>query len=76
MLCTVPEIVDLVGGIDAEQCFPVNEFGRSQEVKAIVESIFSQILLSSKEEICEIISRLKWRLNLEKKVNSNYISAI
>ncbi|KAK9223225.1 hypothetical protein WN944_011667 [Citrus x changshan-huyou] len=67
VLCTVPEIVDLVGGADAEQCFPVNEFGRSQEVKAIVESIFSQILLSSKDEICEIISRLKWRLNLEKK---------
>lgn len=76
MLCTVPEIVDLVGGADAEQCFPVNEFGRSQEVKAIVESIFSQILLSSRDEICEIVSRLKWRLNLEKKVNSNYISAI
>ncbi|KAH9746784.1 Mannose-6-phosphate isomerase 1 [Citrus sinensis] len=47
VLCTVPEIVDLVGGADAEQCFPVNEFGRSQEVKAIVESIFSQILLST-----------------------------
>lgn len=76
MLCTVPEIVDLVGGADAEQCFPVSEFGRSQEVKAIVESIFSQILLSSRDEICEIVSRLKWRLNLEKKVNSNYISAI
>ncbi|KAL9456765.1 hypothetical protein AB3S75_005902 [Citrus x aurantiifolia] len=67
VLCTVPEIVDLVGGADAEQCFPVSEFGRSQEVKAIVESIFSQILLSSRDEICEIVSRLKWRLNLEKK---------
>ncbi|KAL9453262.1 hypothetical protein AB3S75_008960 [Citrus x aurantiifolia] len=67
VLCTVPEIVDLVGGVDAEQCFPVSEFGRSQEVKAIVESIFSQILLSSRDEICEIVSRLKWRLNLEKK---------
>lgn len=68
VLCTVPEIVELVGGADAEQSFPVKELDRNQEAKAILVSIFSQILLSSKDEICEIISRLKWRLNLEKKV--------
>ncbi|KAJ4709919.1 Mannose-6-phosphate isomerase [Melia azedarach] len=67
VLCTVPEIVELVGGADAEQSFPVKELDRNQEAKAILVSIFSQILLSSKDEICEIISRLKWRLNLEKK---------
>ncbi|KAK3189281.1 hypothetical protein Dsin_028842 [Dipteronia sinensis] len=39
----------------------------SQYVKAGLQSIFSQILLSSKDKIGEIISKLKQRLKLEKK---------
>ncbi|KAK2633705.1 hypothetical protein Ddye_032576 [Dipteronia dyeriana] len=52
VLCTIPEIVELVGGADASRilvCEP-----DSQEVKAGLQSIFSQILLSSKDKIGEL----------------------
>ncbi|XP_031248215.1 mannose-6-phosphate isomerase 1-like isoform X2 [Pistacia vera] len=67
VLFTVPEIIELVGGADAEQWLPVNEMDKNHELEAVLESIFSQILLSSKDKICQSLSKLKWRLNLEKK---------
>lgn len=76
VLCTVPEIIELVGGADAEQSLPVNEMDRNHELEAVLESIFSQILLSSKDKICQSLSKLKWRLNLEKKVPSNHVSSL
>ncbi|GKU90304.1 hypothetical protein SLEP1_g4310 [Rubroshorea leprosula] len=67
VFCNVPETLELVRGADKEQfaCF-INEKG-SQEGKAILQSIFSRLMLSTKDEITQMISKMKKRLSLEEE---------
>ncbi|XP_050374427.1 mannose-6-phosphate isomerase 1-like [Argentina anserina] len=67
MLRTVPEIAELVGVVDAEKILLVGERHENGKVNTDLEAMFSRLMLSSKETISKIISRLKRRLNLEKK---------
>ncbi|EEF35365.1 mannose-6-phosphate isomerase, putative [Ricinus communis] len=65
MLCTFPEIVELVGDSNVKQFLHMNEQDRDDKGKTFLQSIFSQIVLSSSDEICELISNMKRRLHLE-----------
>ncbi|PQQ01036.1 mannose-6-phosphate isomerase 1 [Prunus yedoensis var. nudiflora] len=67
MLSSVPEIAELVGVRDAERILLVNEQHENGKSKTDLESIFSRVMLLSKDTISEMISKLKRRLNLEKK---------
>ncbi|PQQ04519.1 glutamine--tRNA ligase isoform X2 [Prunus yedoensis var. nudiflora] len=67
MLSSVPEIAELVGVGDAERILLVNEQHENGKSKTDLESIFSRVMLLSKDTISEMISKLKRRLNLEKK---------
>lgn len=68
MLSSVPEIAELVGVGNAERIPLVNEQHENGKSKTDLESIFSRVMLLSKDTISEMISKLKRRLNLEKKV--------
>ncbi|KAK9276546.1 hypothetical protein L1049_006080 [Liquidambar formosana] len=67
VLCTVPEIVDLIGGADAEEFLHVNEQLGNEKVNAVLASIFTQLMSSSKDAIHDVIFKLKRRLNKEKE---------
>lgn len=68
MLSSVPEIVELVQEADAEKFSNDSEQDGREKVKPLFESIFSQIMSSSKGAVREAVSKLKRRLSLEKKV--------
>lgn len=70
MLRTVPEIAELVGVADAEKILLVGERHENGKVNTDLEAMFSRLMLSSKETISKMISKLKRRLNQEKKVTS------
>ncbi|GLT43486.1 hypothetical protein SLA2020_174290 [Shorea laevis] len=67
VFCNVPETLELLRDADKEQfaCF-INEKG-SQEGKVILQSIFSRLMLSTKDEITQMISKMKKRLSLEEE---------
>nr|XP_011464099.1 PREDICTED: mannose-6-phosphate isomerase 1-like [Fragaria vesca subsp. vesca] len=67
MLRTIPEIAELVGVADAEKILLVGERHESGKVNTDLEAMFSRLMLSSKETISKMISKLKRRLNQEKK---------
>lgn len=73
MLNSVPEIAGLVVVGDAERILLGSEHHENGKAKTDIESIFTRLMLLSKDTIAEMISRLKRRLNLEKKVLSSYV---
>lgn len=68
MLSGVPEIVELIGKADVGQVLHVNEHMGEEKVKAVLESIFIQLMSSHKDTISELIFKIKRRLNMEKEV--------
>ncbi|KAJ9140756.1 hypothetical protein P3X46_031364 [Hevea brasiliensis] len=65
VLCSVPEIVELIGSGNAKQFLLVNEQDRDKNAKAVLQSIFSQLVLASRDKIGAMISNIKSRLLLE-----------
>ncbi|KAF8399107.1 hypothetical protein HHK36_014973 [Tetracentron sinense] len=68
VLHSVPEIVELVGSVDTDQVFHVNEQDRKDKIRAILQSIFTQLMSASKDAISNMVSKMKSRLNIENKV--------
>ncbi|XP_075660640.1 mannose-6-phosphate isomerase 2-like isoform X1 [Castanea sativa] len=68
VLCYVPEIVDMVGSAYANQILHINEQDGEEKVKSILRSIFTKLLLASKEMITKVISNIKSRLQIESQV--------
>lgn len=68
VLCSVPEIVELVGGGNAKQFLCVNEWDGSEKGKELLESIFGELMSASNDATREMVSKMKRRLNREKKV--------
>ncbi|KAM7270452.1 hypothetical protein ACFE04_029666 [Oxalis oulophora] len=68
VLLTVPEIVDLMREAGKEKCLVFSkQNGNEEEAGSILQSIFSQVMLSSKNTISRMVSKMKTRLNLESK---------
>lgn len=63
----------MVGSREAEKLLHSFEHDEDGKVKAVLESIFSQLMLSDKDTISEITSKIKRRLNLERKVIASYL---
>ncbi|KAI9161735.1 hypothetical protein LWI28_020251 [Acer negundo] len=68
VLQKVPEIVELVGTVDANQVLHINEQDGEEKVKSVVQSIFTQLMTASKEMTTKVVSKLKNRLHMESQV--------
>ena len=71
MLCYVPEIVDMVGSAYANQILHINKQDGEEKVKSILQSIFTKLMLASKEMIMKVLSNIKSRLQIESQVSCN-----
>lgn len=64
----VPEIVELVGTADAEQYLSINEEDESGKAKSILQSIFTKLMSAKKDQVAEVVSKLKSRLEVQSQV--------
>ena len=71
VLCYVPEIVDMVGSAYANQILHINKQDGEEKVKSILQSIFTKLMLASKEMIMKVLSNIKSRLQIESQVSCN-----
>lgn len=69
MLKDVPEIVELVGNEPANQVLDVSEQDGKEKVKSVLQSIFTQLMSVSKEMVLKVITKLKYRLQMESQVS-------
>lgn len=68
ILSNVPEIKELVGLDDTSKVMEIKEHDRLEEVKAILQSIFTKFMSADKDTVSELVLKLKSRLNEESKV--------
>ncbi|PIA33301.1 hypothetical protein AQUCO_04100015v1 [Aquilegia coerulea] len=68
VLCSVPEIAEFVGNVDADQVLRINEQNGEEKIKAVLRSIFTQLMSADKDAVAEMVNKMKTRLTLEKKV--------
>ena len=69
MLCDVPEIVELVGSVYANQILHIDEQVGEEKVKSVLRSIFTELMSASKEMITEVLSNIISRLKMESQVS-------
>lgn len=72
VLQNVPEIVELVGSVDANKVLQINEQDGDQKVKSVLRSLFTQLMTASKEMTTKAISKLKSRMLIESKVSGRF----
>ncbi|KAK9114997.1 hypothetical protein Syun_021794 [Stephania yunnanensis] len=65
---SVPEIVELVGQAYADQVLHASEQDGVEKLKAVLKSIFSQLMLASEDAVHETVIRMTSRLIKESKV--------
>lgn len=70
VLNSVPEIVELVGHVEAGQVMNIKENDGEEKVKAVLKSIFTQLMSASKDAVSGMVSKMRNRLNIENKVRA------
>lgn len=73
VLQSVPEIVELVGLVDANQVLHIRELDGEEKVKSVLRSTFTQLMTASKEKTAKAVSKLKNRLHNEIKVSGTIL---
>ncbi|KAI3981788.1 hypothetical protein MKX01_027773 [Papaver californicum] len=68
VLLTVPDITELVGSVAAELLLSVKEEDGEEKIKPLLRSIFTILMLASKDLVSEMVSKMKDRLTAESKV--------
>ncbi|KAF7820019.1 mannose-6-phosphate isomerase 1 [Senna tora] len=68
VLRTVPEIVELVGNANANMVLQVSNHDGEGKVKAVLQEVFTKLMSASKEQVTEVVNRLKSRLHKESQV--------
>lgn len=68
VLNDVPEISEVVGHVYVDQVLNATENDEEEKQKAVLQSVFTQLMSASKEMISKVLPKLTTRLNLEKKV--------
>nr|DAD31823.1 TPA_asm: hypothetical protein HUJ06_010674 [Nelumbo nucifera] len=68
VLLSVPEIIELVGSKSAGEILHANKQDGEEKIKAMLQSIFTQLMSTSEDEISGAVSKLKTRLNMENKM--------
>ncbi|OVA04969.1 Mannose-6-phosphate isomerase [Macleaya cordata] len=68
VLHNVPEIVELVGSVEAEQVLHVNEQDGEENKKFVLQQIFTSLMSACKDSVSKMVSKMKSRLIMENKV--------
>ncbi|KAK8914204.1 Mannose-6-phosphate isomerase 2 [Platanthera zijinensis] len=68
VLTSVPEILELVGQENAIKVMSIRELDEHEEVRAILQFIFTQLMTASKEDVSEVEKKLTSRLAIEQKI--------
>ncbi|KAJ6819873.1 mannose-6-phosphate isomerase 2-like isoform X2 [Iris pallida] len=68
VLINVPEITELVGDENASNVMNIKDQDRFEEVKAVLQSLFTKLMSASKDSISEVVLKLTNRLNAESKI--------
>ncbi|KAK4759669.1 hypothetical protein SAY87_022800 [Trapa incisa] len=69
VLWDVPEIAELVGTEYVDQYLRLNEEDEGEKGKPILQSIFTKLMSARKEQVSEVISKLRSRLDLQIQVS-------
>lgn len=65
---TTPEIVEVVGNAKAEQVLNLHQHDGKEEIRLLLQSVFTDIMTVRKDVIAEVLSKLISRLNFEGQV--------
>ncbi|MCL7045478.1 hypothetical protein MKW94_017738 [Papaver nudicaule] len=68
VLLTVPEIIEVVSNVAAEQLLSANEVDGEEKKKPLLRSIFTILMSASKDLVSEMVSKMKDRLTAESEV--------
>lgn len=69
MLHTVPEVLELVGTADANLVLQLSDHDGEENVKPILQAVFTQLMSASKDRVSEVVDRLISRLHQESQVS-------
>ncbi|KAK8962904.1 Mannose-6-phosphate isomerase 2 [Platanthera guangdongensis] len=67
ILTSVPEILELVGQENASKVISIRELDGHEEVRAILQCNFTQLMTASKEAVSDVEKKLTSRLSMEQK---------
>ncbi|KAM3306215.1 mannose-6-phosphate isomerase 1 [Capsicum chacoense] len=62
---STPEIVEVVGNAKAEQVLNLHQHDGKEEIRLLLQSVFTDIMTVRKDVIAEVLSKLISRLNFE-----------
>lgn len=65
---TTPEIVEVVGNSKAEQVLILNDDEGKEEIRLLLQSVFTDIMTVCKDVTAEVLAKLISRLNFEGQV--------
>ncbi|KAL6994012.1 mannose-6-phosphate isomerase [Sarracenia purpurea var. burkii] len=68
VLQNVPEIAEVVGSVYVNQVLDINNEDGEEKVKAVLRSLFTQLMSASNDVISKALSELKTRLNTASEV--------
>lgn len=69
MLRTVPEVVELVGVANANLVLQTSDWDGEEEVKPVLQAVFTHLMSAGKEMVTVAVNRLKSRLHKEIEVS-------
>lgn len=68
MFHTVPEVLELVGTADSNLVFELSDYDGEENVKPVLQAVFTQLMSANKERVTEAVERLINRLHKESQV--------
>ncbi|XP_077244621.1 mannose-6-phosphate isomerase 2-like [Tasmannia lanceolata] len=68
VLGSVPEIVELVNNVDVDHVLNIKEQDGGEKVKTYLQSMFTQLMSASKDNVSEMLFKMKSRLSVDNKV--------
>lgn len=68
MLANVPEIEELIGSEEAKKVSGITDQDEEEKVTSSLRSVFTHLMLASKERITTVITKMKDRLHIESQV--------
>lgn len=67
-MLTVPEVVELVGVENVNLVLQITDEDGEEKVKAILQSLFTDVMSESKESVTGAVDKLRNRLHKESQV--------
>jgi mannose-6-phosphate isomerase len=64
----VPEIIEVVGSACADRVLDIDKKDGGEKLKEVLQSLFTELMTASKDAICEAVSKMENRLNMQREV--------